>query len=353
MTTLTTPIAPATIRDVAKASGVSIATVSYVINDGPRRVEPATRTKVMAAMELLQYHPSTMARGLNRKRLDCLGVVFPMAIPSLVSDSYFSAILDGITHVATEHEQNVVLYTGLKWRGRASLPAFRDRRVDGLLLIAPLTDSGIVSTLTEAGLPFVLINGTDIDTRVASVDIDNVEAARQVVSYLQSLGHRRISLLGGLPNSPSTLPRRQGYEAAMSKSGFHCDQELIREGSYTQGWGYDGMCQLLALTDPPTAVFAGGDGIALGAYRACADSGISVPDRMSIVGFDDAEFAHHLSPPLTTVRQPLMQIGSTAALMLLDRLTHGQAEEIPATQTVLPSELIIRASTMPPHSLTA
>ena len=102
---------PATIRDVARDSGVSIATVSYVINDGPRRVDPATRAKVMAAQERLQYHPSTMARGLNRKRLNCLGVVFPMAIPSLVSDSYFSAILDGITHVATEREQNVVLST--------------------------------------------------------------------------------------------------------------------------------------------------------------------------------------------------------------------------------------------------
>ena len=339
---------PATIRDVARDSGVSIATVSYVINDGPRRVDPATRARVIAAQERLQYHPSTMARGLNRKRLNCLGVVFPMALLSLVSDSYFSAILDGITHVATEREQNVVLYTGLKWRGRASLPAFRDRRVDGLLLIATLTDSDIVPTLTEAGLPFVLINGATSDERVCGVDIDNVAAAQEVIGYLQSLGHRRIALLGGMPSSPSTRPRREGYEAAMSGGGLALDPALMREGTYTQAWGYEGMGQLLALPDPPTAVFAGGDGIAAGAYRACAEAGVSIPGGMSIVGFDDAEFTRHLAPPLTTVRQPLTEIGSTAATMLLDRLAFGMDAEMPATQIVFPSELVIRESTSPP-----
>src|SRR5580704_4603907 len=108
---------PATIRDVARASGVSSATVSYVINGGPRRVDPTTSARVLEAMERLQYHPSTMARGLNRKRLDSLGVVFPTRNPSLVFDSYFSAILDGIIHVATERGQNVSLYTGLQWQG--------------------------------------------------------------------------------------------------------------------------------------------------------------------------------------------------------------------------------------------
>ncbi len=340
----------ATIRDVAKDSGVSIATVSYVINNGPRQVDPATRARVIAATERLQYHPSTMARGMNRKQLDCLGVVFPLAIPSLASDSYFSAILDGIIQVATEHEQNVVLYTGLKWKGRASLPAFRDRRVDGLLLIATLTDSDIVPTLTEAGLPFVLINGSVPGTDVSSVDIDNAAAAAQVVAYLQGLGHRRIALLGGLPNSPSTRPRRDGYLAAMSGGGLPVDPLLLREGSYTQSWGYEGMRQLLALPEPPTAVFAGGDGIALGVYRACAEAGVSVPGGMSIVGFDDAEFTRHLSPPLTTVRQPLTEIGAASAALLLDRLSHGSGEEGPvtATQIVLPSELVIRGSTAPP-----
>ncbi len=343
----------ATIKDVARASGVSTATVSYVLNNGPRRVVPATRARVEAAIAKLQYHPSTMARGLGQKRLDCLGVVFPQPHPGLVADSYFSAVLDGIIHVATERHQNVTLYTGLEWLGSASLPAFRDRRVDGLLLVATLTDSDIVPALTEAGLPFVLINGTSSDARVSRVDIDNGEAARQVVAHLAGLGHRRIALLGGQPNSPSTAPRRAGFLAAMQSFGLPIDDALILEGAYTREWGHAGMAHLLSLAEPPTAVFAGGDGIAAGAYRACADAGVSIPGRMSLVGFDDAAYARDLNPPLTTVHHPLTQIGATAATVLLDRLDAAKDadEETPGVQVSLYGELIIRGSTAAPMPL--
>ena len=340
-----------TITDVARESGVSIATVSYVLNNGPRRVVPATRARVQAAIEKLQYHPSTMARGLGQKRLDCLGVVFPQPNPGLVSDSYFGAILDGIIQVATERRQNVTLYTGLEWSGVASLPAFRDRRVDGLLLVATLTDSGIVPALTEAGLPFVLINGTSSDPRVSQVDIDNADAARQVVAHLAELGHTRIALLGGQPNSPSTAPRRAGFVSAMQSLGLAVDADLLLEGAYTREWGRAGMARLLALPTPPTAVFAGGDGIAAGAYTACAEAGVSVPQQISLVGFDDAPYAKDLVPALTTVHHPLPQIGATAATVLLDRLesaARASGEELPGVQVSLYGKLIVRGSTSAP-----
>ena len=346
------PTKAATIKDVARASGVSTATVSYVLNDGPRRVVPATRARVQAAIERLQYHPSTMARGMGRKRLDCLGVVFPQPHPGLVADSYFSAVLDGIIQAATERRQNVTLYTGLEWSGAGSLPAFRDRRVDGLLLIATLTDSGIVPALTDAGLPFVLINGTSPDPRVSQVDIDNADAARQVVAHLAELGHRRIALLGGQSNSPSTAPRRAGFLAAMQEFGLMAEDALMLEGSYDRDWGRAGMARLLHLDAPPTAVFAGGDGIAAGAYTACADAGVSVPHQMSIVGFDDAPYAQHLAPPLTTVRHPLTQIGATAATVLLDRLDAAKDadSDLSGVQISLHGELIVRGSTAAPRS---
>ncbi len=340
---------PATIKDVARASGVSTATVSYVLNNGPRRVVPATRARVEDAIKTLQYHPSTMARGMGQKRLDCLGVVFPQPNPGLVADSYFSAVLDGIIQVATERRQNVTLYTGLEWVGAASLPAFRDRRVDGLLLVATLTDSTIVPALTEAGLPFVLINGTSPDPRVSQVDIDNREAAHQVVAHLAALGHQRIALLGGQPNSPSTRPRREGFLDAMQSLGLPADASLILEGTYSQEWGRAGMARLLRLAQPPTAVFAGGDGIAAGAYRACAEAGVSVPGQMSLVGFDDAAYARDLTPPLTTVRHPLTQIGATAATVLLDRLDAlGRDTDESGVQLALHGELIVRGSTAAP-----
>lgn len=339
----------ATIKDVARASGVSTATVSYVLNNGPRRVVPATRARVEAAIEQLQYHPSTMARGLSQKRLDCLGVVFPQPHPGLVGDSYFSSVLDGIIQIATERRQNVTLYTGLEWAGSASLPAFRDRRVDGLLLVATLTDSDIVPALTEAGLPFVLINGTSPDPRVSLVDIDNADAARQVVTHLAALGHRRIALLGGQPNSPSTAPRRAGFVAAMQEVGLAVEDALVLEGSYDRAWGHTGMRQLLRLPQPPTAVFAGGDGIAAGACLACAEAGIAVPQQMSIVGFDDASYAQYLTPPLTTVRHPLPQIGAAAAAVLLDRLdAPAKDAEVSGIRVSLHGELIVRGSTAAP-----
>lgn len=345
---------PATIRDVAKASGVSSATVSYVLNGGPRRVDPVTSARVLAAMEKLQYHPNTMARGLNRKRLDCIGVVFPTRNPSLVFDSYFSAILDGIIHVATERQQNVTLYTGLEWHNRSSLPAFRDRRVDGLLLIATLTDSDIVNALTEAAIPFVLINNQTSDDRVCSVDIDNEDASYRVVEYLISLGHRRIALVGGEPNSPSTLPRREGYLRALAHHNLDVDAQLLIERNYTKEWGYEGTTQLLNIPEPPTAIFAGGDGIAVGAYQACSEAGISIPSEMSIVGFDNAPFVEHLSPSLTTVDHPLIQIGAAATTVLLNRLDAEASNETrPAERVVLPTELIVRESTAVPGKISA
>ena len=339
----------ATIKDVARASGVSTATVSYVLNNGPRRVVPATRARVQAAIDALQYHPSTMARGMGQKRLDCLGVVFPQPNPGLVADSYFGAILDGIIQAATERRQNVTLYTGLEWNGAASLPAFRDRRVDGLLLVATLTDSGLVPALTEDGPPFVLINGASADPRVSQVDIDNAEAAHAVVAHLADLGHTRIALLGGQPNSPSTAPRRAGFCAAMERFGLPLVPEYLLEGAYTREWGRTGMARLLGLPVPPTAVFAGGDGIAAGAYVACADAGVSIPAQISLVGFDDAPFAKDLRPALTTVRHPLTQIGATAATVLLDRLDRGDADDrLPGVQVSLHGELIVRGSTAAP-----
>jgi DNA-binding LacI/PurR family transcriptional regulator len=341
---------------VALASGVSTATVSYVVNNGPRRVDSGTRRRVLAAVEQLQYHPNTMARGLHRKRLNCLGVVFPQPYPGLVSDSYFSGILDGIIRIATERRQDVTLYTSLDYDSQKHYRTFRDRRVDGLLLIATLTDSGIVPALLGVGMPFVLINGASTQPGVQAVDVDNIDAVQRLVDHLASLGHSRIALLGGQSNSPSTAPRRAGYFSAMNSLGFPVEPDFVIEGSYEEEWGIAGMKRLLALSKPPTAVIAGGDSIAVGAMKTCEAAGISVPQLMSIVGFDDAPYAAHANPPLTTMRHPLPELGAAAASLLLDRLDSDQDldKAVENNQPVMMrAQLVTRQSTGPARATTA
>jgi len=335
-----------TITDVARDSGVSIATVSYVINNGPRNVDTDTRARVEASMKRLDYYPNSIARALTNKRLNAIGVVFPHPYPSVFADPYFVSVMDGIVQEAARRHQNVLLYTGLEWNGNDSLPAFRDRRVDGLILIAMLTDSTIVPAMAQAEMQFVQINGTVTDAAVSNVDIDNALAVRQVIAHLAALGHRRIALLGGQINSPSTLPRRDGYLQGMSEQGLPVDPALVREGTYSRDWGREGMAYLLRLADPPTAVFAGGDGIAQGVYETCREAGVRIPEDVSVIGFDDTPAAPHLNPPLTSVRQPLVQMGSAAAAALLDQLDAGPSAEA-APQSVLPSALIVRESTAP------
>ncbi len=334
-----------TITDVARESGVSIATVSYVLNNGPRKVDVDTKARVKASMERLRYYPNTIARALTNKRLNAIGVVFPHPYPSVFTDPYFVSLMDGIVQEAARRHQNVMLYTGLEWNGADSLPAFQDRRVDGLILIAMLTDSTIVPSLIEADLSFVQING-QVTGAAPNIDIDNAEAARQVVAHLTGLGHRRIALLGGQANSPSTLPRRDGYLQGMAENSLPLDPAIVLDGLYDRAWGRDGMTELLELSEPPTAVFAGGDGIAEGVYEICRERGVRIPEDLSVVGFDDTPAAAHLAPPLSSVRQPLRHMGSTAAATLLDQLDAGaSALPAPAPQIVLPAELIVRAST--------
>jgi LacI family transcriptional regulator len=289
-----------------------------------------------------------MARALNKKRIGCIGVVFPNAIKAPILDPYFGSLLDGIVRVTSDRSHNLTLCTGTEWDGRTSLPMFRDRLVDGLILIATHTDSDIVTCLTAAGIPFVLISSGSDDPSVSSVDTDNFDAARNVVHHLAALGHTRIAHLGGRSNSPSTPLRRAGYLRGLQDCGLHIDPSLIAEGAYSCEWGYEGMTSLLSLPNPPTAVFAGGDGIALGVYRACDEAGVRIPDDLSVVGFDNASFVKHMNPGLTTVHHPLIEIGNAAADLLLRMLDANDiGHDLEAEHITLKSEMIYRESVGP------
>lgn len=338
-----------TIKDVAKLCGVSAATVSYVLNNGPRTVRPQTRDRVLQAIEQLNYYPNAVARGLQRKRMDTFGVVLPQSGLSPLGNPYFFPILDGIFEAAMRHHQNTTLFTGTLWlNAQTSLPAYCDGRCDGLLLFAPPMHSDIVPALMAKGVPFVLIGDNGERPDVTSVDVDNVAAAREMTNHLLDHGHRRIALLGGGEHIRSTTQRLLGYRQALEARGISFDESLVSSGGYNQKSGYERGLILRQLRSAarPTALFCGNDLIALGVLKAFAEIGLRVPEEISIVGFDDVDAAAQTEPPLTTVRQPLRLVGERAT-ELLYALIHENAE--PGQKELLPTELVIRHSVGAPY----
>lgn len=337
-----------TIKDVARACGLSPATVSYVLNNS-RAVRPETRERVLAAVRRMDYSPSAVARGLSRKRMDTLGVVFPRAAESPVTDPYYAPVLDGILDVATRRRQNTTLFTGEVWEDAAhSIPVYRDGRCDGLLLIAPTLDSPVVDALVETSVPFVVIGSRTDDERLTRVDVDNAAAAAEVVSHLIGLGHRRIALLSREPLRGTFVAQRvEGWRRALAAAGL---PEMTPE--FTAGEGEPhfrpAVDRLLALPPAarPTALFVTRDEDALAVLECLQASGVRVPQEMSLAGFDDLAIAAGADPPLTTVRQPLREVGRAAADLLLARILDGAPA---GAARILPTELVVRASTAAPH----
>jgi DNA-binding LacI/PurR family transcriptional regulator len=336
-----------TIKDVARASGVSPATVSYVLNNGPKRVKAHTKERVLRTMREMNYHPSAVARGLSRKRMNAIGVVFPNEFPTVLGNPYVGPVLDGILEVATRSHQNVTLFTGQLWSDMAhSLPVYCDGRCDGLILISPREGSDIISALLDRNVPFLLIGAMADEPSASSVDVDNVEAAKSLVAYLIEQGHRRIAYMGGNEDIQSARLRYEGYRLALQEAGIPYETDLVLEGFYTQISGYDRGRALAAWPkeDQPTALFCGSDEIAMGALQALKDSGVSVPKDISVAGFDDIAAAATSAPPLTTVRQPLHRLGERGAEILLARINERQTVGHRESHT---AELIIRESVAP------
>ena len=334
-----------TIKDIARASGVSTATVSYVLN-GTRTLLPETHERVMRAVQELGYHPSAVARSLNHKRLNTLGLLFGV-VDSLgvVTNPYASTILQGVLAAASEANYNVTLFTE-PWRSAAlSAPRFRDGRTDGVLLIAPTTDADILSGLAALDLPLVVISADGEPYGVPSVDVDNAQGMRLALMHLLTLGHRRIAHLTGPENLYSSVLRRTTFCEVLAASGVELPPGYLVESHYDAVGSYAQAKRLLALPTPPTAIFAANDAIALSVLAAAHDAAIPVPERLSVVGFDDIPASTVVRPALTTVHQPLTLLGETAARLLVRRMAD---ETVPSPMTLLEPTLIVRETTAPP-----
>jgi DNA-binding LacI/PurR family transcriptional regulator len=350
-----------TIRDVARESGVSVATVSYVLNNGPRPVKPQTRERVLAVMRQLDYHPNAMARGLVRRQLHTVGVLFGQIESTIVTNPYAATLLQGILAAAADLDYNVTIFPK-EWRGAArSIAPLRDRRTDGFLIIAPLMDSDLVPAAAALKLPAVTISAISSPHGIPYVDVDNYRGGVLATEHLLTLGHRRIAHVHGKENHSSVRERRAGYRETLEKAGISPLEEYILQADYSGSGADEATRRLFQLPEPPTAIFAGNDMLALRVLETARQIGVRVPEQLSVVGFDDIAPALMVQPALTTVRQPLVEIGKSATQHLVKIIEDRQRQA--TTKTIegeskagipvwcIEPTLIVRGTTAPPGTL--
>ena len=333
----------ATIRDVAEACGVSVTTVSVVLNNAPRPVRAEVRERVIEVAKRLDYHPNEVARGLVRQRSNSLGVLFGEVEPGIVGDYYAAGVLSGVVSRAQQTEYDLHLFTWRWTDARLSAPRVRAQQPDGVLVLVPTKGSDMPRGLRDVGLPVVCISTPDDDS-TPYVDVDNALGAALAARHLLSLGHSKIAHLSAGPSQRSVEVRRDAFvQAAIEGGGAPPDVRIIGEG-FGRDDAYAAAWALLKEADRPTAIFATNDPLALQVLHAARDLGIRVPEQLSVVGFDDFPVASLLTPPLTTLRQPLERIGDDAVRLLL-RQIEGRTTE---NRRLVPPELIVRGSTAPP-----
>jgi LacI family transcriptional regulator len=350
-------MAMATIRDVARESGFSVATVSYVLNNGPRTVRPRTRERVLAVMRELDYHPNAMARGLVSRRLHTVGVLFGQIETTVVTNPYAASLLPGILSAAAACGYNVTLFPE-QWEGESqSASSLRDRRTDGLLLVSPLTDSDMLNAVAMLDIPAIAISSARDGYGIPTVDVDNRLGGRLAAEHLMALGHQRIAHIHGKENHSSVPERREGFLGALKERGIYIAPEYLVAADYSGRATTEQIVELLQLPTPPTAIFAGNDIIAIKILEIARELNISVPEQLSVIGFDDIPSATLVSPSLTTVRQPLFDIGQCATRQLIGRIEHrprdaekGEGFVDTPVRRIEPT-LIVRATTGPPPAL--
>ena len=333
-----------TIRQIADLAGVSIATVSRVLN-GRGDVSDETRDFVSQVIRENGYTANRNARGLSAGRTGLVGILVPLVYPA-----YFSAILAGAAEaLSAENLQIVLSPTGHEHDREVSVLDRLHGLTDGALIILPEESSEELERLLDRGYRFVVLDPLmPLDERIPSVSAAHTSGADQAMRHLLELGHRRIAQITGPRGWVATEDRRRGYRAALAAAGILPDHALEVEAEPEIPTGRVAADYLLDLPEPPTAIFAFNDNIAIGAIQAARARGLRVPEDLSIVGFDDVEHATIVTPALTTVRQPLAEMGRTAVSLLMRLLLERQRVE--ALHVELATRLVVRDSTAPPSS---
>ncbi len=337
-------------------------TVSVVLNGAhsATRVSEATRTRIVEAAARLRYRPNAAARGLQRRRMDTLGVV--AAIDGGVPNLYFLGILNGILEAASARGQNTTIFSvSHHWAAdEKKILSFCDGRVDGMILIAPVLSASFVEQLA-LHMTYVTVQANEPPKGIVNLNVDDEGGAYLAVRHLIEHGHRRIVFFSGPAEFAGVRERIAGYRRALREAAIPVEEAWIVPGGYHLASGRERMAHLLDTTGPselPTAIFCGNDAVAMGCLEAMAERNLRVPEDFSIIGFDDTLDACLTSPRLTTVAQPLRTLGARAVervLALIDQEAAGDHEEGEAGESpaevaadVLSVQLVVRGSVGPP-----
>jgi LacI family transcriptional regulator len=332
---------PVTIYDVAREAGVSMATVSRVVNGNPN-VKPQTRKKVLNAIERLGYRPNAVARGLASKKTTTVGVIIPD-----ISSLFFSELARGIEDIATMYKYNIILCNSDQRLEKElqQINTLLEKQVDGMLFMGAEIKEEHLQVLTSASVPTVLAATRDVDNKLPSVSIDHFQAGYDATKALIDRGNRRIAMITGPLSDPlAGLMRYEGYKQALADAGIALEEDLVGTGNLFYESGLAATKKFLELKEPPTAIFAASDEMAIGAIHAVLDSGLSVPNDIEVIGHDNIRLADMVRPRLTSVVQPMYDIGAVAMRLLTKYMNNEHVEQ---HVVLLPHRIEYRGSTKP------
>lgn len=338
----------ATIKDIAKKLNISVSTVSYALNGGPRPVPELVRQRVLAVAAELDYRPNSLARSLVTRRTMTVGIVPGVLAHDLLLSPFVRVILNGILNELEEREHDGLIFTGMNLRNNhAQVSRLLDGRIDGVVFLPPTPPEDVLENLEYRRFPVVTIAAEPKHGRT-NYSSDNEKGVHIAVDHLVELGHRKIGMVMGYESHRDAALRRSAFEESLAGHGLAVNPDWMVSGDFTAEGGHDAAQKILSQKDRPTALFCANDESAFGALVGVRNLGLSVPNDVSVVGYDDIFISQQASPPLTTIRQSVEEIGAAAVSGLLKKIS-GQE----VVSQVFQPKLVQRSSTScPPQDIT-
>lgn len=331
-----------TIKVIAKKAGLSVATVSRALNDDPK-VTKETKQLVLKIADELNYRPNIIARNFAKKTSNIIGLILPD-----ITDEFFSELIKGVDEVTYQHNYFTMVISSHRYFQLENTlnSVLRNGLLGGLILLVPNIDKNLRNILSETKIPFVIISGGMHSTDYDVVSVDNYQGAYDMTNYLiKKCGYKKIAHISGPKENDDAKIRVKAFIDACKENGISIQKNFLVEGDFTRETGVRLGMELMNLKNKPEVIFAANDMMALGCYDAAAKKGLSIPDDIAVVGFDNIFVSQYLNPPLTTVSAQIEDEGKKAAELLIDKIKNKNNSGLQPKKVKIATELIIRNST--------